>query len=47
LGESGWAILEFLREHQLAVATLVIGLYLTVRLWRWANGRSSVEKGHR
>jgi hypothetical protein len=35
----GWEILEFLRDHQLAVYTLVVSTYLTFRLWRWANGK--------
>jgi hypothetical protein len=46
LGEWGWAVLEFLRDHQLAVASLVVGVYLTFRLWRWANGKS-LERRHR
>lgn len=40
LGGWGWAVLEFLRDHQLAVSVIVVGTYLTYRIWKWANGGS-------
>ncbi len=36
LGPVGWEILEFLREHQLAVYASVVGAYVAFRLYRWA-----------
>lgn len=41
LGEPGWEILEFLRDHQLAVYGTIIAVYLAFRLYRRAAGRSS------
>jgi hypothetical protein len=36
LGPVGWEILEFLRDHQLAVYATVVGGYVAFRLFQWA-----------
>jgi hypothetical protein len=36
LGSVGWEILEFLRDHQLAVYATVVGGYVAFRLFQWA-----------
>ncbi|MCA1716839.1 MAG: hypothetical protein LC781_08280 [Actinobacteria bacterium] len=36
LGPVGWELLEFLRDHQLAVYATVVGVYVASRLYRWA-----------
>jgi hypothetical protein len=35
LGPVGWEILEFLRDHQLAVYATVVGGYVAFRLFQW------------